>query len=114
MPLAGRPGIPWKADATGPDRYSSPTAAAVSGNIILACAKATDERLSDIDTTLTSAEGGEVTSASYIHDGTCNITSDAVTLGDAIYVACSKWSANPHNSRSVNYGTYLAKIEPKH
>ena len=94
--------------------YSSPTGAAVGGNIVVGYAKATQEELSDIDITLTSAEGGEVTSTSYIRDGTYNSAPDMVALGDAIYLVYNKWSATPHNSRSVNHGTYLAKIELKH
>lgn len=100
----------------GPGRYSSPTGAALDDNIVLAYAKATNDQFSDIDITLTNAEGGAVTSTSYIRDGTYNTTPDAVALGDAIYLVYNKWSANPQHTglhKPVNYGTYLAKIELK-
>ena len=93
--------------------YSSPTGAGVNNAIVVAYAKAIEEHLSDIDITLTSAEAGEVASTSYIHDGTRNITPDAVTLGDSIYLVYNKWSAGPGSPNAVNYGTFIGKIEPK-
>jgi len=91
--------------------YSSPTGAAVNDTIVLAYAKAIQDRLSDIDITLTSAEAGEVTSTSYIRDGTCSITPDAVAIGDCIYLVYNKWSARAGSPDSVNYGTFIGKIE---
>lgn len=97
----------------GRGEYSSPTGAAVNDTIVLAYAKATQEELSDIDLTLTSAEGGEVTSTSYIHDGTYNTTPDAVAIGDSIYLVYNKWSARAGSPNAVNYGTFIGKIELK-
>ncbi len=93
--------------------YSSPTGAGVNNAIVVAYAKAIEEQLSDIDITLTSAEEGQVTSTSYIHDGTRNITPDAVAIGDSIYLVYNKWSAGPGSPNAVNYGTFIGKIEPK-
>ena len=80
---------------------------------MLAYAKASEDQLSDIDITLTSGEAGEVASTSYIHDGTRNITPDAVALGDSIYLVYNKWSGWPLADASVNYGTFIGKIELK-
>ncbi len=100
-------------DLGGRGAYSSPTGAAVNSAIVLAYGKATQEELSDIDLTLTSAEGGEVTSTSYIRDGTYNITPDAVAVGDTIYIVYNKWSARPGTPNCVNYGTFIGKIQLK-
>jgi len=97
----------------GRGAYSSPTGAVVNSAIVLAYGKATQEELSDIDLTLTSAEGGEVTSTSYIRDGTYNITPDAVAVGDTIYIVYNKWSARAGSPNCVNYGTFIGKIQLK-
>lgn len=69
---------------------------------------------SDIDITLTTGSAGRVASNSYIHDGTYNITPDAARVGDAIFVAYNKWSGSPQkSSTSINYGTFIGKIELK-
>ncbi len=68
---------------------------------------------SSIDITVTTGEGGQVTSTSY-DSGGHNVAPDAVRMGEGLFVAYNKWSANPDSSaNAVNQGTYIGKIELK-
>jgi len=68
---------------------------------------------SSIDITVTTGEGGQVTSTSY-DSGGHNVAPDVVRMGEALFVAYNKWSANPDGSAdAINRGTYVGKIELK-
>jgi len=102
----------------GRGNFSHPTCAMVDNQVIVAYASrppptagATEE--SSIDITVTTGEGGQAASTSY-DSGGYNVAPDVVRMGEALFVAYNKWSANPANSaEAVNRGTYIGKIELK-
>ena len=102
----------------GRGNFSHPTCAVVDNQVIVAYASrpllsagAAEE--SNIDITVTTGEGGQATSTSY-DSGGYNVAPDAVRMGEALFVAYNKWSANPDSSAGVvNQGTYIGKIELK-
>jgi len=68
---------------------------------------------SSIDISVTTGEGGQVTSTSY-DSGGHNVAPDVVRMGEALFVAYNKWSAKLDSSAdAVNRGTYVGKIELK-
>ncbi len=103
----------------GAGNYSGLSSAALDSAIVVAYANqlraaADTPAGSDIDITLTAGSAGRVASSSYVHDGTYNITPDAARVGDAVFVAYNKWSGSPEeSSKSINYGTFIGKIELK-
>ena len=102
----------------GRGNFSHPTCAVIDDQVIIAYASrplptagAAEE--SSIDITVTTGEGGQVTSTSY-DSGGYNVAPDAVRMGEALFVAYNKWSADPDSSAdAVNQGTYVGKIELK-
>lgn len=103
----------------GPGNYSSLTGAALSNAIVVAYAHvprtgAATALQSDIDITLTTASGGEVTTTPYIHDGSYNVAPDATRVGETIFVAHTKWSGGaPGSAGATNHGTFIGKMELK-
>ncbi len=102
----------------GTGDYSSPSGGALNNAIVMAYANSPGEGRdtmegSDIDITLSTGPA-RVSSVSYIHDGTYNLAPDVTRLGDALFVAYNKWSGSPEgSSNSINYGTFIGKIELK-
>jgi len=102
----------------GRGSFSHPTCAVLDGQVAILYASrppaaAGAGQQSSIDITVTTGEGGQVTSTSY-DSGGHNIAPDAVRMGEALFVAYNKWSANPDSSAdAVNRGTYVGKIELK-
>ncbi len=102
----------------GRGNFSHPTCAVLDGQVIIAYASrppaaAGAAQQSSIDITVTMGEGGQVASTSY-DSGGHNVAPDAVRMGEALFVAYNKWSANPDSSAdAVNQGTYVGKIELK-
>ncbi len=102
----------------GRGNFSHPTCAVLDGQITILYASrppaaAGAVQQSSIDITVTTGEGGQVTSTSY-DSGGHNVAPDAVRMGEALFVAYNKWSANPDSSAdAVNQGTYVGKIELK-
>jgi len=102
----------------GRGNFSHPTCAVVDNQVIVAYASrptaaAGAAQQSSIDITATTGEGGQVSSTSY-DSGGYNVAPDAVRMGEALFVAYSKWSADPDSSAGVvNQGTYIGKIELK-
>ena len=101
----------------GRGNFSHPACAMLDDQVItvyasrtLAAAGAAQQ--SSIDITVTTGEGGEVTSASY-DSGGYNVAPDVVRMGEALFVAYNKWSANPASAEALNQGTYVGKIELK-
>ena len=100
----------------GPGDYSSRTGAALSNAVVVAYAHVprTAAPQSDIDITLTTVSGGELTTTPYIHDGSYNITPDATRVGETIFVAHTKWSGGaPGSAGATNHGTFIGKIQLK-
>ena len=102
----------------GRGNFSHPTCAVLDGQVAILYASrppaaAGAAQQSSIDITVTTGEGGQVTSTSY-DSGGHNVAPDVVRMGEALFVAYSKWSANPDSSAdAVNRGTYVGKIELK-
>jgi len=102
----------------GRGNFSHPTCAVLDGQVAILYASRTlaaagAAQQSSIDITVTTGEGGQVTSTSY-DSGGHNVTPDAVRMGEALFVAYNKWSAAPNSTAgAVNRGTYVGKIELK-
>ncbi len=102
----------------GRGSFSHPTCAMLDGQVTILYASrppaaAGAAQQSSIDITVTTGEVGQVTSTSY-DSGGHNVAPDAVRMGEALFVAYNKWSANPDSSAdAVNRGTYVGKIELK-
>ena len=102
----------------GRGSFSHPACAVLDGQVTIAYASrplivtgAPPE--SSIHITVTEGEGSQVTSTSY-DSGGHNVAPDVVRMGEALFVAYSKWSADPDSSAgAVNRGTYVGKIELK-
>ena len=102
----------------GRGNFSHPACAVLDGQVTIAYASrppaaAGAAQQSSIDITVTTGEGGQVTSTSYDSSGH-NVAPDVVRMGEALFVAYNKWSANPDSfADAVNQGTYIGKIELK-
>ncbi len=102
----------------GRGNFSHPACAVLDGQVTIAYASrppaaTAAAQQSSIDITVTTGEEGQVTSTSY-DSGGHNVAPDAVRMGEALFVAYNKWSANPDSSAgAVNRGTYVGKIELK-
>ncbi len=100
----------------GRGNFSHPTCAVLDGQVTTVYASrptaaAGAAQQSSIDITVTTGEGGQVTSTSY-DSGGHNVAPDVVGIGEALFVAYNKWSTNPDSSAdAVNWGTYVGKIE---
>ncbi len=102
----------------GRGNFSHPACAVLDGQVTILYASrppaaAGAAHQSSIDITVTTGEGGQVTSTSY-DSGGYNVAPDAVRMGEALFVAYNKWSASPDSSAgAVNRGTYVGRIELK-
>lgn len=102
----------------GHGNFSHPACAMLDGQVITVYASGLPADSgatlqSSIDITVIMGEGGEVTSTSY-DSGGHNVAPDVVGIGEALFVAYNKWSANPDSAAdAVNRGTYVGKIELK-